>query len=62
MSNVRFDKESRMSAGVSYEDELKAAEDGAGLNFTVRRKQTEVLGNAQLKTSLTTNIRNIMRN
>ena len=62
MSNVRFDKESRMSAGVSYEDELKAAEDAAGLNFTVRRKQTEVLGNAQLKTSLTTNIRNIMRN
>ena len=59
MSNVRFDKE---SSGASCEDELKNAEDKPGLQMTVRRKQYEVLGNSQLKTSLTTNIRNIMRN
>ena len=43
-SNVRFDKESKMSAGVSqYEDELKVAEDTTGVEMTVRRKQSEVL-------------------
>ena len=62
MSNVRFDKESRLSMDGASEDQLKAAQDASGLDQRVRRKQSEVLQNAHLKTSLTTNIRNIMRN
>lgn len=46
----------------SIDASVNADNDGPGLQANLRRKQFELLHNPSLKTSLTTNIRNIMRN
>ena len=56
MSHVRFDNKT------SIDDSVEADRQHPSIPDTVRRKQLEVLQNPTLKTSLTTNIRNIMRN
>lgn len=56
LSNLKYDRQSMDGASIFGE-----ARHGA-FDANVRRKQLEVLQNPDLKTSLTTNIRNIMRN
>ena len=56
MSHVRFE---RASIDESATEDNR---NGQNLRGSIRRKQHEVLQNPTLKTSLTTNIRNIMRN